>query len=194
MTWLHRKQERYVEFLDPLQLPLRFANPKLELLPVPKLREKAVAYVKDFLDVGATGIAPLFVGNAGTGKTFAAALVAKAIYHRYRVNVEWVNASGDFTKIDRAYYAPEGHAALERMKQAPLLILDDLAQLAPGSRQMTFALEVITHRFDNLSPTLVTANLAVKGKDPADVFDAHFGVCMGRRLLEASEGFRVLTE
>lgn len=191
-SWLHREQAMYVELLKPLVLPPRYATPEYAKLPTEKLKELSLRYMTTFWQHAPEGRAPLIVGVAQTGKTFTAALLAKGIYYKHRLNVSWVNTPEEFLRFERMLFDERTAQRLTQLKFAPVLVLDDLAQLVPYPKAMGMALEVITHRFDHMAPTIVTANLDV-GKSPAKVFDQHFGVSMSRRLMEASEGFRLLT-
>lgn len=191
-NWLEDHIKPREELLAPNEIPRRYRDVKLDIVPHPGLVKAARKYGSDFWDAAVRGLAPLFLGAAGEYKTVTAAVIAQKI-RRAGIDVCWVNCAGEFSKFDREAFDPDTKKRLHALKTSPFLVLDDFAQVTPGSRMMNTLIEIGTHRYDNLLPTLYTGNLVVNKGDTSKLA-AQVGACLERRMLDASEGYRVFVQ
>lgn len=101
-------------------------------------------------------------GASGCGKTHIAAAVVNAMLERGQPALFVVVP--DLLDHLRAAYQPGaelGYDALfERVRNAPVLVLDDLGTQAPTPWAQEKLFQLINHRFNTRQPTLVTTNLA----------------------------------
>lgn len=187
-SWLE-KLVKPVNVMGPSEIPRRYETVKLDIVPHAGLVKSARKYGADFWEAAPKGFAPLFLGAAGEYKTVTAAVIAQKV-RSAGIDVCWVNCAGEFSKFDREAFDPETKKRLNQLKNVPFLVLDDFAQVPPGTRMMNTLIEIGTHRYDNLLPTLYTGNLVVTKGDTSKLA-AHVGACLERRMLDASEGYKV---
>lgn len=133
-----------------------------------KMDERAfnscVAYAKreDLFDAGGSERNSLIIsGGVGTGKTHLAAAIANylvgkgipALFATFGEHLESIKEEFDYT--DRREY-------LSKMKNTPMLIIDDLGQenSTDWSRQILF--DVFNYRYEHKYPMVITTNLEDK--------------------------------
>jgi DNA replication protein DnaC len=190
-NWLE-EQVKPKQVLGPNEIPRRYQEVTLDIVTHPSLVKAARKYGAEFWDAAPRGLAPLFLGGAGEYKTVTAAVIAQKVRNA-GIEVVWVNCAGEFTKFDREAFDPDTKKRLEKIKTTPFLVLDDFAQIPTGSRMINTLVEIGTQRYDNMLPTLYTGNLVISKGDTSKLA-AHVGACLERRMLDASEGFRVFVQ
>jgi hypothetical protein len=191
-NWLERQVQPHPRLLDPSPIPPRYDHATLADVPYPSLVTTAREYGKRFWDVAPLGQAPLLLGVAQTWKTHAAAVLASKIRELYQLNVGWCNCASELPRLDRDAFLETTRTRIQYMKTVPFLVMDDFSQVKQGAgRQLDIMVEIGTDRFDNLRPTLWTGNLTITKEDRSALVNA-VGTCLARRMLEASEGFRVM--
>lgn len=176
-----------------VNLPPRFARAQLSGIPEGPLAECVRQYGAHFAEARGRGVAPLFAGVTQGFKTYAAAVLAKAVAERGGCKVEWVNCPEAFAVLERRRFEASTDATLQRWKRVDFLVLDDFTQAARVPHQLNLLVELGTHRFDHLRPTLYTGNIALAARN-TEALGALVGPCLARRILEGSEGFRVIVK
>ena len=172
-------------------LPVRYQYPRLESLPHEALRAVVTRYLADFWALAEVGRAPLFLGKAQEGKTFAAALIAKTVAAA-GIETTFVSCPDAFMRLDLNRFGPGTAARLTQWGAVPFLVLDDLFQLAVGSWSLATATALLFERFNACRPTIVTGNLELPQGAEFAALGQQFGVPLARRLQESAEGFTVL--
>lgn len=188
-TWLQQKIIPEGRELPPLVLPRRYENATLDGIRIKSLRTVTREYGRNFWDVAGQGIAPLFVGAAGLYKTYAAAVIAKAV-HSLRLEVGWCNCATELVWFDRQAFSSEVAERIQYLKTVPFCVMDDFTQFHDG-RQLNTMIEIGTARFDNMLPTLWTGNITLT-KGSTEQLTSAVGACLSRRILDTSEGYRVM--
>jgi DNA replication protein DnaC len=109
----------------------------------------------------------VLAGASGCGKTHIAAAVVNRLLDRGEPALFVVVP--DFLDHLRAAYQPDAGIAydelFERVRNAPVLVLDDLGTQAPTAWAQEKLFQLINHRFNARLPTVVTTNM------PPDAFD-----------------------
>lgn len=176
-----------------VKIPPRYADATLDGIPVPALQECVRRYGAEYAVASAKGQAPFFCGSTQGYKTYAAAVLAKAVNEVLDVPVGWVNCAADFARMQREAFEVATRVQITQLKRVPFLVLDDFTQAATNARQRDLLVEIGTDRFDALLPTLYTGNITLSARNQAPLADL-VGACLARRILEASEGYRVLVK
>jgi DNA replication protein DnaC len=106
-------------------------------------------------------------GASGCGKTHIAASIVNRIIERGQPALFVVVP--DLLDHLRAAYQPGAEIAyddlFERVRNAPMLVLDDLGTQAPTPWAQEKLFQLINHRFNAQLPTVVTTNLALEQFD-----------------------------
>lgn len=105
----------------------------------------------------------LILGNVGVGKTFISIAIAnefinRNIYVRFISAIELADILSSFDE--------EKYIEFEKLKEVPLLIIDDLGIEYPRSTYMSRLFELLNHRQINKLPMVITSNLR-----PKDIID-----------------------
>lgn len=124
------------------------------------LSENALSYAREL-----TG-AFMVCGQSGAGKThLCTAICGEALKKRIPVRyMLWVT---DSTKLKDPAYAAERGAKMDRLKEAPLLYIDDLfkpicgedGSSFPSKADIRLAFELINHRYNRKLPTIISTEL-----------------------------------
>lgn len=125
----------------------------------PQAIKAAHYYVDNFEVLSAANMGLMFLGNVGTGKTFAACFIANALIDKgYRA---WVITTGDlirtvedFNTRDEAYY---------KLRESDLLILDDVGVQYNSGHNLELLFSAVDARDKSKKPLIITSNLT-----PAD--------------------------
>ena len=129
---------------------------------MPKAYDMALGYVDAFRDNDGEGL--LFTGDVGTGKTHLAAAVAVEIIRRYSSTVEFVSYVEVLADI-RAAFSNHSYEAVrleESMREAKLLVIDDLGKEKPSPFTNEFLYRVINGRYKDKRPIIITSNLGIE--------------------------------
>ena len=110
----------------------------------------------------------LFTGGYGVGKTHLAAAIANAVVERGGQAL--FALVPDLLDHLRAAYAPTSEEPFdelfERLKNAPLLILDDLGAESPTPWAQEKLFQLINHRYLQRLPTIITTNRPIEAIEP----------------------------
>lgn len=191
MNWINQQRRADPCQLRPHNIPPRFLNLKLAEIQHAGLRSVVEKYLLNVDEAAGQGIAPLFLGKAGEMKTFAAALIGQRLYERCLVQIEFVQCAARLPQLERQRFNPETQGYLERIAKVPFLIMDDFAQVKPGTWAADFCVEIAERRYGTRQPTLWTANLSITKNDTSQLTN-HFGVGFARRVIEGGKGYTVV--
>lgn len=193
-AWWAGIVETNVAFLGEDPIPLKFRGGELNQIPQAKLRELVRNYGRNFFDAAPKGIAPLLLGPMAAYKSFSAALLARQIREKALVKVDWVDCPVLLNAFERRRFDVETSERIEQIKNTGWLVMDDFAFVRLGTWQSDLMAEIACHRFDNSMPICWTGNvhMAVDEKAPLAILSEVVGGQLARRILEASQGYRLM--
>lgn len=130
---------------------------------------KAVERVEDYLgrweEHRETGRGLYLCGGVGTGKTHLAVAVMNELIRRKRVPALFVTVPDLLGNLRRAYSKDSGRNLdewLDAVKNADLLLLDDLGSERPTDWAKELLFMVVNHRYLEALPTIFTSNIGPK--------------------------------
>lgn len=105
----------------------------------------------------------LFVGGTGLGKTFLSACIARAAAEQ-GFSVSYEPAAHLFEKLERNRFTPDddARAAVARLENCDLLIIDDLGTELPGNFVTAALYNLLNDRLLGGKPMVVSTNLTVE--------------------------------
>jgi DNA replication protein DnaC len=110
----------------------------------------------------------LITGAYGCGKTHLAAAIANAAIERGQAAL-FLNAP-DLLDHLRATFSPESEVSydelFERLRNAPVLVLDDLGAQSSSSWAQEKLFQLLNHRYNLRLPTVITTNQRVEEMEP----------------------------
>ncbi|MBD5129230.1 MAG: ATP-binding protein [Ruminococcaceae bacterium] len=121
----------------------------------PKAIETAHYYVDNFERLKADNMGLMFLGNVGTGKTFAACCIANALLDKgYRV---WVITASDLTRKAGNFNTSE--ETFFKIRDVDLLIVDDFGAQSNTEHNLSLLFDVVDKRYKAKKPLVITSNL-----------------------------------
>lgn len=140
-------------------------------------------YVENFSQLYTENKGLMFIGDRGTGKTFAACCIANAIiYTNRRVFVrKMLSLLNDVGNFDTRA------AALDDIAKPDLLILDDFGVTKNSEHNISLLYEIIDTRYRSNKPLIITTNLGTNElKNPPSmelgrIYDRVIEMCMCER-------------
>ena len=124
----------------------------------------AKKYVERFEDMKKENIGLLLYGPPGTGKTYLAFCIANELLNRL-VPVIAISSIGLLNKIKETYkkYGDEGEVEIiNSLKNASLLVLDDLGAENSTDWAKEKIYEIIDSRYRDKKPIIITTNLSLE--------------------------------
>lgn len=105
----------------------------------------------------------LFFGGTGLGKTMLSACVATEVAER-GYSVAYESAHNLFAKLEKDRFSPseESRAAVERLHDCDLLIIDDLGTELPGNFVTAALYNLVNERLLAGKPMLISTNLTAE--------------------------------
>ena len=142
-----------------------FANFKPYVSPsATKAVEKVESYLKNWEENRESGRGLYFCGGVGTGKTHLAVGVMNELIQRKRVPSLFVTVPEFLDNLREAYMIPgrDLDEWMDAVKNADLLVLDDLGAEKPNPWVRERLFVVVNHRYREALPTLFTSNIGPK--------------------------------
>ncbi|HEV3476010.1 MAG TPA: ATP-binding protein [Rubrobacteraceae bacterium] len=142
-----------------------FANFKPYFSPsAARAAEKVETYLKNWEENKEAGRGLYFCGDVGTGKTHLAVAVMNELIQRKRVPSLFVTVPEFLDNLREAYMIPgrDLDEWMDAVKNADLLVLDDLGAEKPNPWVRERLFVVVNHRYREALPTLFTSNIGPK--------------------------------
>jgi len=132
----------------------------------PRAIEAAHRYVDNFDKFSAENMGLMFLGNVGTGKTFATCCIASALIDKgYKA---WVITASDL--ISAANDFKTSAETFARIRETDLLIIDDFGTQSNAENNISAWFVVVDTRYKSAKPLVITSNLtAADMKNAPDV-------------------------
>lgn len=137
--------------------------------------QKAQAFVECF-EKNNEGRGMIIFGNSGIGKTHLVAAVANEIIERYDTEVSFEVGTSMFTNLLLATI-PEKKEYINRLKNIPLLILDDMGKEKVSEWNRSTLFDIVNYRYDNMLPTIITSNLNLAELETALTAEIYSRLC-----------------
>lgn len=213
---LDRKKEqqfRLEKLRDYSLMDSKFKNCTFENFKIDRNNEQiykiGLEYCKDWNRMKKNNVGMLLMGSPGVGKTHLSFCIANELLSQY-VPVIAISSIGLINKIFESYdkYGQEGEARIiNSLKNADLLILDDLGAEHGKDKTKQIIYSVIDSRIRAEKPMIITSNLTegqirqkLKGTDGIDrTYDRLTEVCptievegKSRRLEEGNKKYDIL--
>ncbi len=152
---IHVGERRRDCFSDDFYKSMSFAADKGK---APRAIEAAHYFVDNFEKLAAENMGLMFLGNVGTGKTFAACCIANALiekgYSAWVVTAsDLIRAAGCFSTSEETFF---------KLRDVDLLIVDDIGTQSNSERNLGLLFEVIDKRYKAGKPLVITTNLTAE--------------------------------
>ncbi len=121
----------------------------------PKAIEAAHYYVDNFERLSAANMGLMFLGDVGTGKTFAACCIANALIDNG--HSVWVITASDLTRAAGNFSTSE--ETFCKIRDVDLLIVDDFGAQSNTEHNLSLLFDVIDKRYKAKKPLVITSNL-----------------------------------
>lgn len=163
MSKIYEGERRRNCFSDDFYKSMSFAADKGK---APKAIDAAHYFVDNFEKLSAQNMGLMFLGNVGTGKTFAACCIANALiekgYSAWVVTAsDLIRAAGNFNTSEETFF---------KLRGVDLLIVDDIGTQSNSEHNLGLLFDVIDKRYKAGKPLVVTSNLtAGELKNPQDM-------------------------
>jgi len=208
-----KRLERLLEYslMDKEFRNCTFENWKMDLQNK-RMYYLGLNYCRKWSEMKKKNMGFLFWGPPGTGKTYLSFCIANYLLSKKLVPVIAISTINLINKVYESYgkYGEEGEVEIiNSLKNADLLILDDLGAEhdTPKAKQLIYS--VIDSRYRSKKPMIVTTNLTLsdlkdklKGQDRVDrTYDRLVSMCFpveikgkSRRIKEAKEKEKIFKE
>ncbi len=142
-------------FSDDFYKSMSFAADKGK---APKAIDAAHYFVDNFERLAAENMGMMFLGNVGTGKTFAACCIANALiekgYSAWVVTAsDLIRAAGSFGTSEETFF---------KLCEVDLLIVDDIGTQSNSEHNLGLLFDVIDKRYKAGKPLVITSNLTAE--------------------------------
>ncbi len=155
MNKIYAGERRRNCFSDDFYKSMSFAADKGK---APQAIRAAHYYVDNFEKLSAQNMGMMFLGNVGTGKTFAACCIANALiekgYSAWVVTAsDLIRAAGNFNTNEETFF---------KLRDVDLLIVDDIGTQSNSEHNLGLLFDVIDKRYKAGKPLVVTSNLTAE--------------------------------
>ena len=201
------KPKRHHTFvLQPelLKIPRRFVSAEFDELTAEPAKDNGEAFILNFDYFYEQGIAPSFIGTAGTGKTYASAVIARRL-DREGIPCFWVSVVKALNKLMdyKDFRMKDEYFALKRnIITTPYVVMDDFSHLQTFTRTRELFYELVDTRYASKLPTTFTANVDLNKIESGGIIknesaitntlEEKFGAAVIRRVKAMSEGMLLL--
>lgn len=160
-----------------------YANPPETM----RATERVESYLKSWEENKEEGKGLYFCGSVGTGKTHLAVAVMNELMSKKRVPSLFVTVPELLDNLRGAYMIPgrDLDEWMEAVKNADLLVLDDLGAEKPTAWVQERVFVIVNHRYREALPTIFTSNT-----EPEDL-PAQLGERTASRIIAMTEGIRL---
>ena len=130
----------------------------------PQLKKVITSYLNHWPRMKADNLGLLIHGGPGIGKSHAAFTLANELMNRHRTPLVAVSAIGLLSRIKETYakYGQEAEIdVINTLKNAALLIIDDLGAEQKTEWSAAMLYQIIDSRYRSAKPLILTTNLAL---------------------------------
>lgn len=125
-------------------------------------------YVDNFSELYKSGQGLMFMGGAGTGKTFLACCIANALIDNGII--AWVTTLMPLLRMAGNFNTYE--STIDRVETVDLLVLDDFGTVNASEYNLSLLFDIVDARYRSGKPLIITTNLRSKDfKNPAPGFE-----------------------
>lgn len=190
MGWLAMHLERN-PVPPPFEYPTRYKDADVAGIENEALRKLSIKYLTHFEENVDAGIGILLLGKAQTWKTYTALTIAKRAYERGKLDCMFMGCASELLSLGQNQYSDYTRARIDQAKKVSMLVMDDFAMVPSHGAAFEMLLGIATYRFDNLRPTLWTANILENvNEELMEAIGRSYGPGFARRLYDSSEGYR----
>jgi len=156
------KQDKIARALRLSNLSPVYLKAKLEDLKNNKaLEETCKLYLENWKKIKPLGLGYYFWGNVGAGKTYTAAILANELMKQHFVEVLFLKMPEAVARIKKSFGSDKKDSdknLFEKMRDAEMLILDDLGIEKVSDWLADEIYQVVEHRYSNNLPMIITSN------------------------------------
>lgn len=189
MTWLDAQRGLTTAPASAV-LPLRFAEAEVRKVMNPMCRTVADEYLKAFWDAASQGIAPVLLGRTRTWKSYTAAAIVRRVVDVAQIPSAFVECLSDVVLLDR--FREEDQRTIRKWQRVGFLVFDDVLSLKADSYGMDVVKAVVSSRFSEMRPTLITGNIDAVSEEVFAKISANYGSLLARRIQDGGSGFTAL--
>lgn len=153
------EQQRLQKMLGATEVGKRFSNRRFETFAVTAENEdahcKCLEYADGFPYQNGKGL--LIVGSCGAGKTHLAVSILNRVIEKRTMGL-FVTVPELLAEIRKNFNVDSKSDLIEKVKQIPFLILDDLGTERTTEWVLEQLFVIINSRYENMLPTIITTN------------------------------------
>lgn len=151
-----------------------------------KAKNIGLSYCKDFPDIRNTKRnSVLYMGQVGSGKTHLSMAICNAIMEHYKTGVLYMAYREEMVRIKQTVNDEINYNnAINRFKQCPVLMIDDLLKGKSTEADVNILFEIINYRYVNNMPMIISTE-----KTQNELLDFDEGTMS--RIIEMSRGHSV---
>ena len=146
----------------------------------------AVKYCKDFPEIrGNRNNSIMFMGQVGSGKTHLSMAICNTLMDRYSAGVVYMPYREDIITIKQNAADSENYTkTVNRFKNAPVLMIDDMLKGSVTGADLNAIFEIINYRYIKYLPLIISTE-----KTKKELLEFDEGTMS--RVLEMSKGYQI---
>ena len=151
-----------------------------------KAKQIGLNYCKEFPTIRNTKRnSVLYMGQVGSGKTHLSMAICNAVMDHHKTGVLYMAYREEMVRIKQMVNDEVGYnRAINRFKQCPVLMIDDLLKGKSTDADINILFEIINHRYVNNMPMIVSTE-----KTMDDLLDFDEGTMS--RVIEMARGHSI---